>query len=67
MTPEKNKSFVEEIRNTEDGVLYLGGEDVISLSYALEYLVNFPYYCISLGEGSRPRPHPRQHLVAYKG
>ena len=67
MSPEKNKRFVEETRNTEDGVLFLGGKDVISLSYALEYLVNFAYYFISLGEGSRPRPHLRQHFVAYKG
>ena len=67
MTPEKNKSFFEKTRNTEDGVLSLGGKDVISLSYAVEYLVNFAYYSISLDEGSRPRPHPRQHLVAYKG
>ena len=66
MTLEKNKSFVEETRNTEDGVLSLGAEDVISLSYALEYLVNFAYYFISLSEGSRPRPHPRQHLVDFK-
>ena len=34
---------------------------VISLSYALEYFV------IVLVRSSRPRPHPRQHLVAYKG
>ena len=66
-TPEKNKSFVEETRNTKGGVLYLGGEDVISLFYALEYLLNFAYYCISLSEGSRPRPHPRHHPVAHKG
>ena len=36
ITPEKNKSFVEEIRNIEDGAnFFLGGKDVISLSYAL--------------------------------
>ena len=44
MSPEKNKRFVEETRNTEDGVLSLGGKDVISLSYALEYSVIFAYY-----------------------
>ena len=59
MTPEKNKSFVEEKRNTEDGVLSLGGEDVISLSYALEYLVNFAYYCTCLGEELKAKAPPK--------
>ena len=28
----------------------LGGKDVVSLSYALQYLVFFAYFCTSLGE-----------------
>ena len=56
MTPENNKSFVEETRNTEDGVLSLGGEDVISLSYALEYFVILHIIVLVSVRSSRPRP-----------
>ena len=65
MTPQKNKSFVEETRNTEDDVIYLGGEDVISLSYALEYLVNFAYYCTSLGEELKAKAPPETTIATY--
>ena len=66
MTPEKDKSFVKETRNTEDGVLSFREEGCNILSYALEYFVIFAYYCTCLGEELKAKASPRQHLVAFK-
>ena len=48
MTPEKNKSFVKETRNTEDGVLSFRGEgcNIPLLCHGMS--CNFAYYCTSL-------------------
>ena len=43
----------------------LRGKDVISLSYALEYLVNFAYYCTSLDEELKAEAPPETTLATY--
>ena len=45
MTLEKNKSFRNK-RTPRTVFFLLGGKDVISLPYAVEYFVIFAYYCM---------------------
>ena len=68
MNPEKNKKILSKKQETPRTVFFLlGGKDVISLSYDLEYFVILHIIVLVSVRSSRPRPHPRQHLVAYKG
>ena len=66
MTPEKNKSFVEETRNTEDGVLSFRGEGCNIPLLCPRIICNFVYYCTRLGEELKDKAPQGQHLVAYK-
>ena len=67
MTPEKDKSFVEETRNTEDGVLYFRGEGCNIPLLCLEYFVILHIFVLVSVRSSRPRPHQDNTLSFLKG
>ena len=67
MTPKKNKSFDEETRNTEDGVLSFKGEGCNIPLLCPRIISNFVYYRTRLGEELKDKAPQGQHLVAYKG
>ena len=67
MTPKKNKKFLSKKQETPRTVFFLlGGEDVISLSYALEYFVIFHIIVLVSVRSSRPRPHQDNTLWLIK-
>ena len=59
MTREKNKSFVEETRNTEDGVLSFRGEGCNIPLLCPGIFCNLAYYCTCLGEELKAKAPPR--------
>ena len=66
MTQEKNKSFVEETRNTEEGVIFFRGEGCNIPLICPGIFCNFSYYCTHLGEELKAKVPPRQHLASNK-
>ena len=66
MTPKKNKSFVEETRNTEDGVLSFRGKGCNIPLLCPGIFCSFSYHCTCLGEELKAKAPPRQHLADFK-
>ena len=67
MSPEKNKRFVEETRNTKDGVLSFRREGCNIPLLCLEYFVTLHIVVLVSVRSSRPRPHQDNTLWLLKG